>query len=89
MADGSSNLSEPQMMKMANSSAFLQSTSKSFSSRYRSFAELMQELAYLDIQMDKAQSSIFLFNVLKEVACTKKLATAGETMSDQHHLLNY
>ena len=50
---------------------------KSFASRYRSFAELMQELAYLDIQMDKAQSSIFVPKVLNEVACTNMLATAA------------
>ena len=50
---------------------------KTGASRYRSFAELMQNLAYLDIQMDKAQSSIAVPNVLHEVDCTKMLATAA------------
>ncbi|WP_132325069.1 MULTISPECIES: SMI1/KNR4 family protein [Methylomonas] len=50
---------------------------KSGASRYRSFAELMQNLAYLDIQMDKAQSSIATPNVLREVECTKMLVTAA------------
>ena len=50
---------------------------RTFATRYRSFAELMQELAYLDIQMDKAQSSIAVPDILREVECTKMLLTAA------------
>lgn len=50
---------------------------KSFAWRYRSFAEMMQNLAYLDVKLDAAKVPFDDPDALSEVRCTKMLRTAA------------